>query len=359
MTKRRGPGEGSVYRRKDGWWVGQYKVHTPNGTKTKYIYSKTRKGAATKLSKAIAERDSGLAYDCGSMKVGEYLDRWLDSTRGTVRERTWIRAEVDVRVHLKPTLGKTRLDRLDPLQLQSLYRVKLDSSLSPRSVRIIHATLHKALTQAVKWSLIPRNVASLVELPKDSRKEINALNERQVKRLLAAVEGDKLEALYVLAVTTGMRSGELLGLRWEDVDLEAGTLQVRRTVFNGRIEAPKTSKSRRNIKLTSNSVQALRVHPRVGEWIFCTGVGTPISVHNLYNRSWKPLLKKADLPHIRLHDLRHTCATLLLTKGVHPKIVQELLGHSSISITLDTYSHVLPNLQERAVEAMEDIFDDS
>jgi integrase len=133
---------------------------------------------------------------------------------------------------------------------------------------------------------------------------------------------------------------------------------VRRTVFNGRVEAPKTPKSRRSIKLTRASVRTLKEHRKVGEWVFSTEAGTSMSVHNLHNRSWKPLLKKADLPpDTRFHDLRHTCATLLLTKGVHPKIVQELLGHSTISITLDTYSHVLPNMQEKAVEAMEDIFE--
>jgi integrase len=133
---------------------------------------------------------------------------------------------------------------------------------------------------------------------------------------------------------------------------------VRRTVFNGRVEAPKTPKSRRSIKLTRASVRTLKEHRKVGEWVFSTEAGTSMSVHNLHNLSWKPLLKKADLPpDTRFHDLRHTCATLLLTKGVHPKIVQELLGHSTISITLDTYSHVLPNMQEKAVEAMEDIFE--
>jgi integrase len=144
------------------------------------------------------------------------------------------------------------------------------------------------------------------------------------------------------------------------VDLEAGTLQVRRTVFNGQIEAPKTQKGKRSIKLTQTSITTLRKHPRVSKWIFCTKAGTPMSVHNLHRRSWKPLLKKTALPlDTRFHDLRHTCATLLLTKGVHPKIVQELLGHSSISISLDTYSHVLPNMQEKAVRAMEDIFESS
>jgi integrase len=156
-----------------------------------------------------------------------------------------------------------------------------------------------------------------------------------------------------------MRSDELLGLKWEDVDFRAETLRVNRTVFNGRVSTPKTPKSRRSIGLSRSALAALKNHGRTGEWVFCTGAGTPISVHNLHNRSWKPLLKKAGLPHKRLHDLRHTCATLLLTKGVHPKVVQELLGHSSISVTLDTYSHVLPNMQEKAVAAMDAIFEGS
>ena len=245
MPKKRGNGEGSVYRRKDGLWVGQYVIKTPDGTKTKYIYSKSRKEAAAKLAKAMAERDSGLVYDCGSLTVGQYLGKWLDAIEGTVRERTWKRSEEIVRLHLVPTLGKTRLDRLYALQVQTLHRSKLDSGLSPRTVQIVHATLHKALKQAVRWQLIPRNVTDAVEPPKATKKEIRSLDEEQAKRLLQAVEGDGLEALYVLAITTGMCSGELLGLKWEDVDLEAGMVRVRRTVFNGRVEAPKTPKSRR------------------------------------------------------------------------------------------------------------------
>jgi len=356
---RRGRGEGSIYQRKDGRWVGQYDLPTDLGKKTKYIYGKTRKEVASKLTKAMADRDAGMVFDAGSLKVGDYLDGWLGSIRDTLRRRTWIRHEEVVRLHLKPSLGNTRLDRVSALQLQSLYRSKLDSGLSPRTVQIIHTTLYKALKQALRWSLVPRNVADSVDPPKAPKREIKSLDEGQAKRLLNAVQGDTLEALYVLAITTGMRVGELLGLRWEDVDLEAGTLQVKRTVFNGHIEAPKTSKGRRSIKLTQSSIEALQRHQKVGEWVFCTKVGTPLSVHNLHNRSWKPLLKKTGLPlDTRFHDLRHTCATLLFTKGVHPKIVQEMLGHSSISITLDTYSHVLPNMQSEAVRAMEDIFKD-
>ena len=170
MPRKRGNGEGSVYRRKDGLWMGQYKIQTHDVTKTKYIYSKTRKEAASKLADALAERDSGLVYDCGSMSLGDYLERWLETTKGTVRERTWIRAEVDVRVHIGPVPGKSRLDRLSVLQLQSFYRMKLDSGLSPRTVQIIHATLHKALKQAVRWQLIFRNVAESVEPPKANKR---------------------------------------------------------------------------------------------------------------------------------------------------------------------------------------------
>ena len=159
MPKKRGNGEGSLYRRKDGLWVGQYKIQTHDVTKTKYIYSKTRKEAASKLADALSERDSGLVYECGSMSLRDYLERWLETTKGTVRERTWIRAEMDVRVYINPVLGESKLGRLSALQLQSFYRTKLVAGLSPRTVQIIHATLHKALKQAVRWQLVPRNVA--------------------------------------------------------------------------------------------------------------------------------------------------------------------------------------------------------
>jgi len=157
-----------------------------------------------------------------------------------------------------------------------------------------------------------------------------------------------------LAVSTGMRSGELLGLQWRDVDLGAEKLRIRRTVFNGKVNSPKTSHGSRGIRLTKTAVEALKKHAQDGEWVFSTSVGTSMSVHNLHNRSWKPLLRSAGLPNIRFHDLRHTCATLLLTKAVHPKVVQELLGHASIQITLDTYSHLLPDMGEKAASAMDD-----
>jgi len=152
MTKRRGRGEGSIYRRKDGSWVAQY----PVGDKRRYIYGKTRKDVATRLSKAIAERGSRLVYDSENLKVADYLDRWLDSIKDTLRKRTWQRHEEITRLHLKPTIGGVKLDKLSAVEVQSLYRSKLDFGLSPRTVQIIHATLHKALKQAIRWSLVPR-----------------------------------------------------------------------------------------------------------------------------------------------------------------------------------------------------------
>jgi integrase len=194
MTKRRGRGEGSIYRRKDGMWVAQYTI----GDKRRYLYGKTKAEVTEKLTKAMADRDSGLVFDAGKMTVGEYLDRWLDSIRDTLRRRTWTRHEEVVRLHLKPSLGGIRLDRVNALQIQSLYRTKLDSGLSPRTVRIIHTTLHKAFKQAVKWTLIPRNVVEYVDPPKIPKKEIKPLSEEQVKTLLQAAQGDKLQALSTL-----------------------------------------------------------------------------------------------------------------------------------------------------------------
>jgi integrase len=359
MSKRRGRGEGSIYRRKDGLWVGQYTIQTIEGNKTRYIYSKTRKDAATKLAKAIADRDAGFVFDAGSLNLGQYLDKWLDAVKDTVKQRTWQRHEEISRIHLKPALGDVRLARLNALQVQSLYRAKLDSGLSPRTVQIIHTTLYKGLKQAVKWSLVPRNVADAVNPPRPPKSEINPLTVNQVKALLRAAEGNKLETLYVLAVTTGMRQGELLGLQWRDVDLHSGTIQVRRTIFSGVISAPKTARSRRSIRLTRVAMRALQQHhekqEQESEWVFCSSVGTSISAHNLHNRSWKPLLKAAGLPaSTRFHDLRHSCATLLLMKNVNPRLVADLLGHSDVAFTLMVYSHVLENMQGTTAAAMED-----
>jgi integrase len=371
---KRGNGEGSIYRRKDGRWLGQYLVYTSKGRKYRYIYGKTRSDVSRKLTKAMVDRDGGLVFDASNLTLGEYLERWLsDTVRGTVRISTFERHEQIVRVHLVPALGQVKVKALTPAQVRSLHREKLDVGLASATVRKIHSTLHKALSQAVADGLVPRNAAN-VKAPRPAPGEMRPLSEVEARAFLetASESRDRFEALYVLAVTTGLRRGELLGLRWEDVDLERDRLRVGRALVRegGRHELgeTKTRRGRRLVSLTPRTMNALKAHRRrqleermrlSGLYedrglIFASNVGTPLNPENLVKRSFKPLLEKAGLPQIRFHDLRHTCATLLLSRGVHPKIVQELLGHATIAMTLDTYSHYLPPMGNQATGAMGD-----
>lgn len=327
----------------------------------------------------MADADRGLIFDADNLKVGEYLDRWLSgSVNNTVKATTFERYEQITRLHLKPALGRVKLKALTPGHVRGLYREKLEAGSSTRTVRYVHTTLHKALKQAVMDSLIPRNATEAVKPPQPSREEMHPLTPEQAKLLLQTAHeaGDRLEALYVLAIHTGLRQGELLGLKWDDVDLEDGSLQVRRTLAitkSGPVfTSPKTTGFRRSVKLTSKAIEALKIHlerqlaeiDRVGSlWspgdadglIFASETGEPLDRRAVTKLKFKPLLKRAGLLEIRFHDLRHTCATLLLAKNVNPKIVSEMLGHSTIAITLDTYSHVLPNMRDQAAAAMEEV----
>ena len=371
---KRGNEEGSIYRRKDGRWVGQYLVYTADGPKYRYLYGKTRQDVSKKLTKAMADRDGGITFDAGTITVSEYLDRWMkDSVRGTVRLSTVERHEINVRVHINPALGQVKLKSLTPAHVRALHREKLDAGSSPATVRKIHSTLHKALAQAVADGLIPRNAAD-VKAPRPTPDEMRPLSETEARAFLESASDERFEALYVLAITTGLRRGELLGLRWDDADLERSTLRVGRSLVRegGRytLGDTKTKKGRRQVNLTPRTVNALKAYRKLqleervrlaGLYedqglIFATSSGTPIQPENLVKRYFKPLLKKAGLPEIRFHDLRHTCATLLLGRGVHPKIVQELLGHATIAMTLDTYSHYLPSMGDQASGAMGDAF---
>jgi integrase len=373
MAKRRGNGEGTITRRKDGRWEARYQVHTASGPKRKVLYGKTRAEVAEKLAKALSDRSSGLTFDTENLTLSEYLDRWLsDSVLDTVRQRTWERYEQIARVHIKPALGRIKLKALTSAHARALYREKMATGLASRTVQYIHTTLHKALNDAVADGLIPRNVTEGIKVPKPKKKEINPLSPDQARAFLAAARGDRFEALYVLAVHCGLREGELLGLKWEDVDLDAGTLAVRRTLSETRtghrFEPPKNGKGR-NIKLTAGAVEAMRRHRKrqlekriqfAGLYedhglVFPNQVGKTMNAKNLTARSFKPLLDRAGLPRsVRVHDLRHTCATVLLSKNVHPKFVQELLGHANIAITLNTYSHVLPGMGDHTAAAMEE-----
>jgi integrase len=374
---KRGNGEGSIYpvRGKDGKVKGYraaYVVYTADGPKRRYLSSKRREDVRDKLAKALSDRVDGLVFDAGTMTVGEYLDRWLKGVRDTVRQSTYERYGFAIGPHIKPALGRIKLKDLTPAQVRWFYRERLDSGLAPATIHKLHVVLHKALNAAVADGLIPRNAATGVKLPRITREEINPLDPDEARRFIEAACGDRLEALYILALNTGMRQGELLALKWDDVDLERGVLRVRRTLTREDkafvLGESKTKKSRRTIRLTTSALEALRAHlsrqfeeiERMGSLyqpgglVFATTTGTIINPSNLRNRSFKPLLKRAGLRPIRFHDLRHTCAALLLSKDVNPKVVSEMLGHASVSITLDIYSHLLPDMQEKAVKALEE-----
>lgn len=371
MAKKKGNGEGSITKYKDGRWCARYTVYTANGPKRKAIYGKTRAEVAVKLNKALADRNDGFVFDAENLTLGDYLDRWLvNSVKGSVRRSTYKRYEGIVRNHIKPSLGRSRFKALTPRHVRDLYREKLETGLSTRSVNYIHVTLRKALKQAVMDGLIPRNVTDAVKAPQVHKKEVTPLSNAQVGTLLSAARGDRLEALYILAVHTGMRQGELLGLKWADVDLDARTLSIQRSLADDRtFKPPKRKKSRRTISLTAGAVDALKRHRtaqneerlKLGnlwedhELVFPNQVGKPMDHNNLYYRDWKRLLKKAGLPEaFTFHTLRHTFATLLLQKNVNPKIVQEALGHATIAQTMDTYSHVVPGMGSVAADAIEE-----
>jgi len=212
MAKRRGNGEGSISKRKDGRWWGRYTAYTANGPKQRAVYGKTRSEVAEKLTKAMSDRDGGLVFDVDNLKLSDYLDRWLPNIHSTVRQRTWERYEQIARVHLKPTLGRIKLKNLTPTHARGLYRERLESGSAPRTVQYIHTTLRKALQDAVSDGLVTRNVAAGIKAPRPKKKEIYPLNPSEAKTLLQATRGDRLEALYVLAIHCGLRQGELLGL---------------------------------------------------------------------------------------------------------------------------------------------------
>jgi integrase len=373
LSKKRGNGEGSIHRRKGGGWCAQYTVYTAKGRKRKTLYGKTRVEVGRKLAQALSDREGNITFDAGNQTVGEYLDRWLkDLIKDTVRQSTFERYEQIIRLHVKPTLANLKLKVLAPSHVQGLYRERLDSGLSPSTVQKIHTVLHKALDQAVRWSLVPHNPTEIVKAPRSAPEEIRPLNREQTKTFLEVARGERFEALYVLSVTTGLRQGELLGLKWDDVDLENHLVRVRRTLVrnNGRLflGEPKTKRSRRTVRLTETATEALKEHLArqleqmecLGDLyedqglVFATQRGTLVNPSNLRKRSFTPLLEKTGLPTIRFHDLRHTCATLLLSRNVNPKIVSEMLGHATIAITLDTYSHVLPNMQDGAARALQE-----
>ena len=367
---RRGNTEGRIYKRQDGRWAAALSL--PGG-KPRTLYGKTRQKVAGKLAAAIRDRDTGLPVTPQRQTVGQFLQKWIEDSVGpTVRPRTFERYEGIVINHLLPSIGQRTLHGLSPQDVQALYTGKLHSGLSARSVEHIHAVLRRALGQALKWGLVARNVATLVDVPRPSRKEIRPLSPGQARLLLETVRGHRLEALFVVCLMVGLRQGEALGLRWEDLDIDAGTLQVRHALqrIDGayQLVEPKTNRSRRTLALPETAILALSEHltrhleeksqagPLWVDWglVFATPYGSPLNRHTT-TRAFQALLEWAGLPRQQYHDLRHTCASLLLAQNVQPRDVMEVLGHSQISLTMNTYSHVMPPALRNAANRIDDI----
>jgi integrase len=378
VVRQRANGEGTVYprRNKQGKIISyraSYWARTASGgLKRRYVSGKTKTEALSALRKATVDRDGGLVFEVENITLAEYLDRWLNGPVKTknLKAITYEQYQRQVRVHIVPSLGRVKLRNLSPELVQDLYDSKIAAGLKPASVRYIHAVLHNALEHAHKRRLIPENAASKTEPPKVRPPEIQPLDAEQTRTLLDAARTEPLGGLYVVAVTSGLRIGELLALRWMDVDLEQGVMRVSRTLSRAkggpRFTTPKNGKGR-PVTLTREAVEALRSHRKdqnevrlkLGTlWednglIFASETGAPLTRDFVDRRSFKPLLKRARLPEKRLHDLRHTCATLLLGQGVHPTLVQKLLGHASVVMTLNRYSHWMPSMGDQTARAME------
>jgi integrase len=380
MAKKRGNNEGTIARRKDGRWTASITVgRDPKTGKLKraWFYGKTRQEAAEQLSKALRDKQQGTLIAPHKVTLGEWLDTWLwEYKKPKLRPVTLDSYEMLIRRYLKPALGHMPLRDLRPEPLQHFYNASREQGCSSRTVRYCHTILHGALAQAEKNQLVTRNVSTLTERPRKERQEMQTLTLEQVATgLLPILAADRLGAAIFLAFGTGLRRGELLALRWQDIDVSAGILHVRQTLVRVRnhgakgneektrlvFHEPKTATSRRTVPLPDGCLTALKRHKAcqaeekllLGQvyqdhgLVFCGPRGTPLDPSE-FTRHFHQVLQQGGLPSIRLHDARHTFATLLLELGESPKTVQTMLGHSSIAITLDIYSHVSLELEKKA-----------
>jgi len=362
---RRGNGEGTIVKRADGRWAAAIIF---DGYLRKWIYGKTRRDVSDRLRKIRSDVAEGRPVMNERLTMAEYLNRWLyEVAKQRTRPMTWRGYEHLVRLHILPTLGRVRLAKLTPQHVHSLVTQKVrEGRLSPRTIQYMHSVLRAALNQAVRWRMVHYNAAAMVSTPRVTRREVPALTPADARVLLDAARGDRLEALYSVALALGLRQGEALGLKWADINLEAGVLRVRRASQRvphqgTQLVETKTERSRRTLVMPQIVINALSAERLAGgeRWVdldlvFPSERGTLADGPNVTHRFHK-LLKRAELPPMRFHDLRHACASLLLVQGVHPRVVMETLGHSQISLTMNTYSHVLPALQQEAADRMEAI----
>jgi integrase len=369
MVKKRSHGEGSLFKRKDGYWVAQATVQGKHISK----YFKSQGEARNWLHETIKQIGDGMSLLAAQTTLEEFLHQWLISYQNSIRPNTFNQYAGLIHNRIIPALGKIKLKDLSTTQVQVFINSEVKRGASPPMIRYIHGVLRRALNFALKWNLIVRNPALGVSRPRIIRNEMKTLSDDQVRSFLSSVRGNRYEALYWLALSTGLRQGELLGLKWSDLEWSTKHLHIRRQVQRQKgkglvLTEPKSAAGKRLVVLSSHTIGALQTHFNLqidekiaagkrwqeNDLIFPSTFGTPLDHSNL-SKDFKESLKRAGLPEIRFHDLRHTSASLMLMQGVNPKIVQERLGHSDISLTLNTYSHVMPSMQESAAEKLDEL----
>ena len=396
--RKRGNNEGSIYKMNDGRWCAALSLGYRNGKPHRKFYTAATRGEVQeKLTRGLRDQQLGLPIVGERQTVGEFMKQWLEEVAtnkvrpSTLESYRWITEK-----HILPNLGRIALAKLSPQQIQVFLNDRLRSgrqplprrkkagkenpppkppsnpALTPRTVQHIHATLRSALDQALRWNLVGRNVATLVDAPRVCQTEVQPYTPEEATKLLDALKDDRLSALYSAALAVGLRQGEALGLRWPDIDFESGILAVRNSLqrIDGKLQLVevKTKRSRRTIMLPQVAIDALLKHRvrqeeerklagtrwREGTFVFTTTIGTPLEGSTVTHR-FQAALKSAKCAGSDSMILRHSCATLLLAQGVHPRVIMEILGHSQIAVTMNLYAHVIPAMQKEVAGQMDAI----
>src|SRR5579885_1542706 len=355
----------SIFLGRDAKGKRQFHYKTVKGTKAK---------AQAYCRKKLRELDTtGTLFEPTDLTLDKYLDKWLEAAaKPKLTPLTFQHYKDILDRYVRPVFGEMKLCRIQTLDVQKLYSEMQERGLSARIVRYTHAVLSSSFKMALKWQLLQQNPCANAELPRKERSEMQAMTPEQAAKFLTEAQSDRFGVLFNVAVIAGLRPSEYFGLQWKDIDFNSGVLTVQRTLAWLRdgtwyFGEPKTSRSRRSIPLPQEIIDLLREHKRVQaeerikaaktyenrDLVFANSQGNPLMLHNLTVRHFRPILKRAGLPQtFRIYDLRHTCASLLLAAGENPKVVAERLGHSSVTITLDTYSHVLPTMQRSASDKL-------